>query len=385
MQTGAKISGAAHVGLILIALFWGTFSAEPEPLEVAQAALISAEEYAALSQTRQAPELSETPPQVPEPPAETAAPEPAPQPEPEPAPEVATPPEPAPAPEAPPVVEPEPPTPEVAEAPAPEPAPVEAPEAPQAEPQPRPIERVAPEVVAAPLPDVRRDEETREAVAEAPGADTRQEAQDAAAPEEATDRIVPETPEVAALAPERSVRPRARVPQPPAREAEPVQTAQTEPEPAPEPEVQAEAEPEPQPETPRADTRDAVNDALAQALGGGEEVAAEPAGPPLSAGEKESLRVAVSRCWNVGSLSSAALNTTVVVSVAMQQDGRPDTGSIRMLSSSGGDSSSARQAFEAARRAIIRCGGSGFDLPTEKYAHWRDIEMTFNPERMRIR
>ena len=44
-----------------------------------------------------------------------------------------------------------------------------------------------------------------------------------------------------------------------------------------------------------------------------------------------------------------------------------------------------KQAFEAARRAIIRCGSSGFDLPAEKYGHWRDIEMTFNPERMRIR
>jgi hypothetical protein len=24
-------------------------------------------------------------------------------------------------------------------------------------------------------------------------------------------------------------------------------------------------------------------------------------------------------------------------------------------------------------------------LPVEKYDHWRDIEMTFNPERMRIK
>ena len=45
----------------------------------------------------------------------------------------------------------------------------------------------------------------------------------------------------------------------------------------------------------------------------------------------------------------------------------------------------ARQAFEAARRAIIRCGAQGFDLPREKYDHWRDIEMVFNPEKMRIK
>ena len=43
------------------------------------------------------------------------------------------------------------------------------------------------------------------------------------------------------------------------------------------------------------------------------------------------------------------------------------------------------QAYEAARRAIIRCGAKGFDLPREKYDHWRDIKMTFNPEKMRIK
>ncbi|MEM9438259.1 MAG: energy transducer TonB, partial [Pseudomonadota bacterium] len=39
----------------------------------------------------------------------------------------------------------------------------------------------------------------------------------------------------------------------------------------------------------------------------------------------------------------------------------------------------------AARRAIIRCGATGFDLPREKYDQWRQIEMTFNPEEMRTR
>jgi hypothetical protein len=56
-----------------------------------------------------------------------------------------------------------------------------------------------------------------------------------------------------------------------------------------------------------------------------------------------------------------------------------------MLSASGGGDAAAKQAFEAARRAIIRCGNDGFDLPVEKYDHWRDIEMTFNPEKMRIK
>ena len=100
---------------------------------------------------------------------------------------------------------------------------------------------------------------------------------------------------------------------------------------------------------------------------------------------EDALRVAVSQCWNVGSLSTDALGTTVIVGVEMEQTGRPVTGSIRMVSFSGGSEGAARQAFEAARRAIIRCGARGFQLPVEKYGEWRDIEMTFNPEGMQFR
>lgn len=75
----------------------------------------------------------------------------------------------------------------------------------------------------------------------------------------------------------------------------------------------------------------------------------------------------------------------LVVAVSMEQDGRPKTATIRMISSTGGSAGAAKQAFEAARRAIIRCGAKGFDLPQEKYDHWRDIVMVFNPAKMRIK
>jgi hypothetical protein len=51
----------------------------------------------------------------------------------------------------------------------------------------------------------------------------------------------------------------------------------------------------------------------------------------------------------------------------------------------GGGETAARQAFEAARRAVIRCGTSGYDLPEESYDHWRELELVFNPEEMRLR
>ena len=85
----------------------------------------------------------------------------------------------------------------------------------------------------------------------------------------------------------------------------------------------------------------------------------------MTEGEKDALRVAVQQCWNVGSLSSEALRTTVTVGVSVAQDGMPDAGSISMIGFEGGSEAAARQAYEAARRAIIRCGENGFSCRRE--------------------
>lgn len=138
------------------------------------------------------------------------------------------------------------------------------------------------------------------------------------------------------------------------------------------------------------DTASAIAAALAQAQ---EEArasakvpdATEPPGPPLTGGEKDNLRVAVQKCWNLGALSSDAQRVTVEVAVSLDRDGKPQMATIRMIGYRDGGEAAARQAYEAARRAIVRCGAAGFDLPAEKYAQWRDIEMTFNPKNMRVK
>lgn len=353
MQTGTKISAVAHVALLAWAFLGGAFRSDPTPMEVQDVTVISAEDYAALSGGPAAPAVAEQasrPEAVPEPEPEVAAPEP----------------EPAPAPEPQPAPEPEP-QPDPATAPEETAALVPAPP----QPKPRPVERVAPEPVAPPPPEALPDPVLREEVAPDSGAEAEREQQQATAPEEAATEIVTEAEEsleqAAALAPSQSPRPASRPARRPDPDPEPVETAT------------AARQPE---------TEDAVTAALSEAMAGAQTAApatAAPAGPPLSAGEKESLRVAVSACWNVGSLSSAALATTVVVAVSLTPEGKPRTETIRMVSSSGGDDGAAKQAFEAARRAIIRCGARGYNLPADKYDRWRDIEMTFNPERMRIK
>ncbi|MCT4683195.1 MAG: hypothetical protein N4A39_05640, partial [Roseicyclus sp.] len=100
---------------------------------------------------------------------------------------------------------------------------------------------------------------------------------------------------------------------------------------------------------------------------------------------REGFRVAVSQCWNVGSLSTEAQRTTVVVGVDMSREGRPVDGTLRLVSYEGGSQSAAQQAFEAARRAILRCGTDGYGLPAESYAHRRQGARVFNPARMRLR
>ncbi|ETD92089.1 hypothetical protein U713_00140 [Rhodobacter capsulatus YW2] len=139
---------------------------------------------------------------------------------------------------------------------------------------------------------------------------------------------------------------------------------------------------------------DAVADALAEAMGaesdsgtdtgsGGLGIAKN--GPPVTAGEKEALIVDVKACWNVGALSSEAMRTTVTVRVDMQENGKPVVSSIKMIEATGGSDAAARQAFEAARRAIVRCGSDGFPLPAEKFGWWQQIEIVFNPTKMRMK
>jgi len=366
VSTGWYISGAAHGLLVIGLLVGGIFSRDRIPeVAVAEVSVISEAEYAALVLRGPEPEIEAdvTAPVAPE--ADTAAPE---VPRTDAAPQVLEP-EQAEAPDSPEAV---PETPEDIVVPDAEvttevpaivapPTPMDGDQlAPQVTPQAAP--RVAPDPTPMPEPEAERAPEVVEQTAPdpAPEAETVVEETAAAAPEAATTEIVTEAETPEELAPVDSIRPRSRPPRP-------VRQAETPPEdPA-----------------PRAD---AVEDAVAAALSEQNRPApAVASGPPLTAGEKDGLRVAVQQCWNVGSLSTDALRTTVVVAVSMAQDGRPDTGSIRMTGFEGGPEAAARQAYEAARRAIIRCGASGFDLPVEKYDQWREIEMTFNPEGMRLR
>lgn len=370
MQTGTKISVAAHTILVGWALFGAVFDSEPLPFTVQEVSVISARDFEKLTAQTAGPVVSPEPAVLPQPEPDADTPDVAARPDPEPeraTPDIAEQPEPEIAPEAPEVAET--PEPDTSEAPQslvpPDPETAEASPVTTPRPKPRQTERVAPVPIAPPPPEAAPDDVTQPEIAAEEGAEDTREAQQATAPEAANDRTVTEADEqdseevLASAAPARSLRP------PRNRPVRPTTAAQ----PAPETDAVAEA----------------IAEAMATQSGGGAETRAEvPSGPPLNSGEKGAFRVAVQNCWVVDPGSQSA-NVTVVIGVQMDESGRVIDGSLELISSDGGDERAARAAFDKARRAILRCQKGGYDLPKDKYAHWRNIELTFNPEGMRIR
>jgi len=291
---------------------------------------------------------------------------------------VETSPPPAPRPEAPPESEPQPePTPpgEVTDTIAP-PAPLSgAPDLPaEARPTPRAADRIAPTPTPAPEEDVAVAPEATPETADPTPSETPIEREQVAAPEEATTEIVTEAerPSGGPLGPLASIRPPTRPERP-----RPVETAEPAPDPPPDPTPQPAADP----------LADAIASAVANAVSEPQQPVppTQPSGPPLTAAARDGFRLAVSSCWNVGSLSNEAQATTVVVGFDMSREGRPVDGTLRLVSYDGGSEAAAQQAYEAARRAILRCGANGYGLPAESYDHWRQVELVFNPEGMRLR
>ncbi|KAG1713648.1 hypothetical protein GQR58_002116 [Nymphon striatum] len=345
-------------------------SAEPLPFEVTEVSVVSGAEFAALTQGVQ-PDLPPNDPAEIEQPVIDETP---------PAPTVETPPE---VPDAPTAVEP--PAPETPPA-APDltvpetvvtDAPPDVPDTPtivapppsvelgqSIRPVPRPAPRVAPEIVAPPPPDATVAPDVAQAATDQTDVPVEEEtdvADETTAPEIAADQIVTEA-EDPSFAPEISSRPQTR----------PQRTAVA--------------------QTPTEDAVDPVAAALA-AAGAADTPAPTPnpglSGGELSDGQKADLRREIRNCWSVGSASTAALNTTVVVEWTMNPNGSIDGSSFELVSFSGGARADAEVAYRMARSAIARCqndsGRNGYSLPSEQFSEPQRLRLAFDPSEMRLR
>lgn len=374
MSIGTYISGTGHAALIVwLIAGWG-MHAEPLDFEVTEVSVVSGEAFEAMMRAGQpdapaAEIVAPTPPEIeeaPTPPApvEETPPEPVAPPAPVEEPVAETPPE-APDLTPPPteVTDSVPDLPDIPDVVAPPPS---AELGSSLRPQPRPADRVAPEPIAPPPPDTEVAEQVSEATNDAPTEEVAEEpVEDTTAPEEAVTEIVTEAEEPA-FAPEVSLRPQTR----PNRPA-----------------------PQPASETP-AETA-TQDDAVAAAIAAAQESETPPqptqgvSGGDLSDADKNSFLRQIGNCWNVGSASTGALSTRVTVGFSMTQEGLVDTNSIRLIGHEGGTAADADVAFRIARSALVRCqndgGRTGYDLPADQYDVWRNVELTFNPDRMRNR
>ncbi|WP_341367096.1 energy transducer TonB [Yoonia sp. BS5-3] len=378
--TGTTVSAIGHAGLIgWLILGWG-FDAEPLEFSTTTVTVISGEEFeqaqaastpdpgAADPATPTPPEVDVTPPSAP---AAQEPPDPTPLPDPVEPPAEDTPPPSAPVPPAPADVS--------DDLPIEPPAPVTPPPTPDVEisdrPTPRPAERITSQPNDPPPPDASVDDIVRESVApddDAP-ADIVAEEQDPTAPEASAPEIAIADEEPSTVL-ETSMRPQVRPsrPEPPA----PEQVAEV-----------ADTQEPVEPTEPDTNAADAAAEALAEALA---EATAEPAaeapaadpGPPMSGAERDSFRIAVNGCWNVDP-GSVASRVTVEVGFNLDRNGLVQ-GDVRLISSNG-DQASTNTAFEAARRAILRCQSGGYQLPAEKYEQWKEVVITFDPSGMRLR
>jgi hypothetical protein len=90
----------------------------------------------------------------------------------------------------------------------------------------------------------------------------------------------------------------------------------------------------------------------------------------------------IARCWNLGAFDPATPAVMVRIEVTMSHGGKPAT--MSLLDSAPGSGAQVTKSYEAARRAILRCGSMGFDLDPKDYDLWQELAITFDPNEMRI-
>ena len=95
--------------------------------------------------------------------------------------------------------------------------------------------------------------------------------------------------------------------------------------------------------------------------------------------EVDAFREQMRRCWSPPAGAKQAENLVVRVRLSLTPSGAISAGPVVVNRSLLGDPFF-RAAAESVLRAIRRC--QPFSMPAEKYASWRNIELTFDPRRM---
>lgn len=104
----------------------------------------------------------------------------------------------------------------------------------------------------------------------------------------------------------------------------------------------------------------------------------------VAAGAMHPIAEKVQNCWLVD-VGAPSAEISVTLAFSLVRDGRVQPSSLRMVSATSGEQDAIERAYASARRAVLRCLSGGIDVPESRYEQWKEIEMTFNPNEMRIR
>lgn len=103
-------------------------------------------------------------------------------------------------------------------------------------------------------------------------------------------------------------------------------------------------------------------------------------GPPLTSREKDGITLKVKRRWNIGRLQGLENWQSLVVTVRFELDRSGKVVGRKVVAVKPRNPSGALEiAFQVARAAVLR--SEPYDLPVDKYARWKTVEITFNPSK----
>ncbi|MBU2991978.1 hypothetical protein Q4555_14835 [Octadecabacter sp. 1_MG-2023] len=85
----------------------------------------------------------------------------------------------------------------------------------------------------------------------------------------------------------------------------------------------------------------------------------------------------VSQCWNITQADDPW--PVIEINFELTREGVPLPDSFVMTEASAASETATQAAFASARRAVLRCGMDGYDLPAEHFELWQHVAMTVDP------